>query len=494
MTAPRLFCGAVLASFAPLVAQVYDYVPPPGDIVLSTDDTLIQPVGGPPIRVTGGVFRFRHVYIGPGTKVRGVGSKPMLWLVDTMTIAGELSVSGSDGQSVDTLNSANFPAAGGQGGAAGGDGGVGSPSALARSLTGGRGNGVGNALGLGGAGGILAVGSLFTFPPQQHGSGGGGGAFATFGDPHYRSPALAGTAFPQRGGQGGFGGNAGPSGSAGRNVPGGVAGLRPFADTTDENDFLGYGYDVARSRFVPGELPFFVGGGGGGGGGDLAPNANPLDPNWINDARGAGGGGGGGCLIVAAGTGITVYAPGRITANGGHGGGGEQAGSCNAGGGGGGGAGGLIVLGTAGSIMLQVQGETYANRDYDFVVSADGGVCRTGAFGPVVVPGKYPGNGLNTIAGGDYDRLGLGGFGGMGIVQFVVPPGDNSDGTNTYLDDRIVLMRGAFPLFGAEKRRYLAWRGYENANGVRVDDFGNPTNIGSNEGDIRPAPVLVPLF
>ena len=57
-----------------------------------------------------------------------------------------------------------------------------------------------------------------------------------------------------------------------------------------------------------------------------------------------------------------------------------------------------------------------------------------------------------------------------------------------------LLVRGSSILRGAEKRRYLAWRGYENAAGVRVDDFGAPTAIGSNEGDIRPAPVLIPLF
>ena len=45
----------------------------------------------------------------------------------------------------------------------------------------------------------------------------------------------------------------------------------------------------------------------------------------------------------------------------------------------------------------------------------------------------------------------------------------------------------------APKRAYLAWRGYANAQGVLVDDFGAPTNIQGNEGDIRPAPVLLRL-
>jgi hypothetical protein len=492
MPVRRLGRACLLALPLPLCAQTLDYAPPPGDVVLSTDSTLVQPTSGPPILVTGGVFRFRHVFIGPGTRVRGVGSRPMVWLVESMTIAGELSVSGEDGSPVETLQSANVPAPGGLGGAGGGHGGAGSPSAIQRDLLGQPGNGVGNVPDLGGGGGQLAVG-IYTYLPDDHGSGGGGGTFATLGDPHYPSPALAGTSFAQRRGQGGFGGR-GTSGSPSRNVAGGVAGASPFADATSENDFFGAAFDVARLRVVRGELTQLVGGGGGGGGGDLAPNNNPNDPNFALDGKGGGGGGGGGCLVVAASSGITVFNPGRITADGGFGGGGEQAASCNAGGGGGAGAGGLVVLASLGQIVLQVRGETYANRDYDFVMSADGSVCRTGFFDSPVVRSKYPANGQATIAGAVYDSKPLGGFGGMGIVQILARPGDNSDGTNTHLDDNIVLLRNGGILRGGEKQRFLAWRGFDDANGVRVDDFGNPTNVGSNEGDIRPSPVLMPIF
>ena len=41
-------------------------------------------------------------------------------------------------------------------------------------------------------------------------------------------------------------------------------------------------------------------------------------------------------------------------------------------------------------------------------------------------------------------------------------------------------------------QRFLAWRGFPNASGVWVDDFGNPTAIGDNEGDMRPSPILLP--
>jgi hypothetical protein len=61
------------------------------------------------------------------------------------------------------------------------------------------------------------------------------------------------------------------------------------------------------------------------------------------------------------------------------------------------------------------------------------------------------------------------------------------------LADNVVLRQNGVVLQGAQKRTHLAWRGYRNAQGVLVDDFGTPTNIGGNEGDLRPAPVLLRL-
>jgi hypothetical protein len=49
-------------------------------------------------------------------------------------------------------------------------------------------------------------------------------------------------------------------------------------------------------------------------------------------------------------------------------------------------------------------------------------------------------------------------------------------------------------MIGAAKRQFLGWRGFRNAQGVLVGDAGVPTNIGANEGDIRPSPVLLPAF
>jgi len=111
-----------------------------------------------------------------------------------------------------------------------------------------------------------------------------------------------------------------------------------------------------------------------------------------------------------------VLPTGHVSANGGHGGGGEQVGSSNQGGGGGVGSGGLLILASPGVITLHVHGETYANLDYDFVLSADGGVCTTGTFSAPVVLSKYAVNGTPVSAtfGRAYDAVGLRGFGGMG--------------------------------------------------------------------------------
>ena len=87
-----------------------------------------------------------------------------------------------------------------------------------------------------------------------------------------------------------------------------------------------------------------------------------------------------------------------------------------------------------------------------------------------------------------------GGLGGMGIVQLMTPIGTNRDRTNTVLDDRIDIILNNQVLTGAQKQRYIAWRGYLDRTGQRVDDRGLPTNIGANEGDIRPAPVLLPIL
>lgn len=446
-----------------------------GDFIPTLPETVINTALG------NGVLVYRDIIVNPGITVRGIGPRPLVLIATrNVVVRGTITVSGADGADVMTLNSANFPAPGGQGGAGGGRGGSGSPNSLGPSLAGESGYDAAGAP-VGGLGG-----SYWAATANGRGSGGGGGAFGSVGDPHLYP---TGVTIPQIFGIGGLGGP-GPSAAPTRTLSGGGAGSGPFVDQVADNNFFGYAIDVARNRIVQGELAVPMGGQGGGGGGDLAG----FTSNWVDDSSGGGGGGGGGCLVLFAGGYLAVLGGGSIHADGGAGGGGEQAGSSNEGGGGGGGSGGMVILASQTAIALEVIGETYGNDDYRFVVSADGGGCRSSVFGNHP-PTKYPANGVPVTASQAtlYDAEPRGGYGGLGVVQLVAPAGGNADGTNTVLDDGILLVRNGSLLFGTEKRRFLAWRGFQNQLGVFVDDYGAPTLIGPNEGDIRPSPVLMPM-
>lgn len=463
----------------PAIAQGFhcDFQPSVRELILNTDITQV-PTSCGPITVSGGLFVFRNVRIPAGVRVRGEGTRPMILVVaGECVIDGELRLDGRDGANVDTLNSANFPKPGGIGVCGGGRGGAGTPSTTGTDPTGESGFGPGGTPGFGGAGGLLACISA----GFHRGSGGGGGSFATEGDPYYKLK-NAGASMVQQTGRGGLGGLQ-------RTLAGGVAGPRILGDRNFDNDFFGLGFDLARRRLVPGEVPGLGGGAGGGGGGDET-SICPNNPAWIQDRSGAGGGGGGGALLILAGGRIVVGATGRISCNGGNGGGGEEVGTNGAGGGGGGGSGGMVALYSYTHIELHAHGETYANNDYDFAISADGGIGLQGAFAGQPIAGKYP---PPPVA--NFDARSAGGFGGMGVIQLAVPvDGTNLDGTNTIFDDHVHVVRNGVRLTGATKQRYIAWRGYQDRFGVGVDDSGTPTNIGDNEGDLRPSPSLLPLF
>jgi hypothetical protein len=480
------------------------FEPSAPETVLNTNFTNVTPKNGAPYSVSGGVFNFASVNIPAGKKVQGTGTNPMVWLVGgTFEVAGTLSVRGGDGTRIETSGNANVPKDGGAGSCGGGDGGDGSPSTIARDLAGGTGNGPMQASGLGGAGGILSCQA-----GCGRAAGGGGGSLATQGDPSFKQKVIAagfqGNEFPIFQQQTGVGGN-GCSGLAGdltRSLDGAVPGPTVFVDARNDNNFWGTGirYDTAPDLRITGELAMPIGGGGGGGGGDLSYNATCAeeDPTFENDSSGGGGGGGGGVLIVKALGPIVIQETGRILADGGSGGGGEPSSSCQQGGGGGGGAGGMVILMSADSIEINVPGSTYANNDYDFSISADGGVTVTGAQQPIV-SAKYPSSGttISPAYSTNYDSAPLGGFGGMGIVQLMAPPGDaatSTDGTNTVLDDNIRVYATSALLVGALKEARLAWGGFPNSFGQGVDDNGNVINPGNldNEGDIRPAPILLP--
>ncbi len=531
--------GYVRAGFAfEGISSNLEYEPTAQEVVLNTSFTQVVPKIGLPFTVAGGVFNFKNVTIPQGVTVRGTGPNPMVWLCSgTFTVSGTLTVSGGVGARVDTLNSANFAKAGGVGVCGGGNGGDGTPSAALRDLRGGTGRGPLQAAGRGGRGGYLACTSgCYTgssYNGSGGGSGGGGGTMATQGDLNWRgavpsgiNPNVAGaTSFQQVLGYGGSG-CSGTSASRTQFLNGGEPGAALFTDNRQDNNFWGSGIDVNRNLRISGELNTPVGGGGGGGGGDTSPSqtCSLTGNNPANDFSGGGGGGGAGVLIVKALQEITITQTGKIEADGGNGGGGEQVGACGEAGGGGGGAGGMVILMSAKGINIEAHGNPnigtegrfvygspsttstpthpYTGNDYDFAVSADGGVCTTGAFGSVNMQDKYKPNGQGMLAGSSYDGEPLGGLGGMGIVQLMVPPGENlNDGTNTRLDDNIrMLVPGTYStpgtgidLLGARKRQLLGWRGFPNALGTFVDDDGNPTNIGSNEGDFRPAPTLLPV-
>ncbi|MFT4513179.1 MAG: hypothetical protein ACI89X_002613 [Planctomycetota bacterium] len=505
-----------------------DYRPLANEVVLNTSFTQVVPENGLPFTVNGGVFRFDDVTIPQGVTVRGQGPNPMIWQCSgKFTVHGTLTVSGGDGARVDTLRAANVAKAGGIGACGGGNGGEGTPSGSGRDQAGGTGRGPGQVPGTGGRGGVLACDTVCynnTSPTFYNGSGGGsgggGGGMATQGDLNWTGlPAgflqtitpnqtaiptvTIGTSFQQLYGFGG----AGCSGSTTARsafLVGGVPGDVVFSDSRRDNNFWGSAIDLNRRLRITGELQAPVGGGGGGGGGDTCgPDGQP----WFMDFSGGGGGGGGGVIIVQALEEITVTSTGTISADGGNGGGGEQAGNCGNAGGGGGGAGGMIVLMSAKSINIEAHGSPALNRylygtppnaefagqDYSFAVSADGGICKVGDFGTGTdVDRKYQASGQPMWDAVRYDSNPVGGVGGMGVVQLMAPPGDNDDNTNTVLDDNIhfIMPNTGEVVQGLRKQQLLGWRGFADETGAYYDDFGVLTS--NAEGDIRPAPVLLP--
>lgn len=524
--------GQIASSFAfDGEDTTFDYAPTAVETVLNTNEATLAPVSGASRTVTGGVFRVRDLTIAAGTTVLGQGSNPMVFVcTGKVTIAGTLSVRGGNGDRGPGFGSTspNGPG-GGVGCCGGGNGGQGSPGLGLRDLRGGAGRGPGQAPAGGGNGGYLAcLTGCYTgsgYNGSGGGSGGGGGSMATQGDPSYRgiTPALiqpniaptANTTFQQVRGYGG----SGCSGGAGTRTAfliGGEPGPRTFADTRTDNDFWGSAYDARRQLRITGELTVPVGGGGGGGGGDTSPafDCSLTGGNPNLDHKGGGGGAGGGVIVIKALDEIWIPSTGRIVADGGHGGGGAQVGSCGEAGGGGGGAGGMVVLMSAKAIRIEAHGTPSQNRyvygagtngpfqgnEYSFAISADGGICTTGGFGSINLSAKYPAAGNSPVTGTTYDQDPLGGFGGMGVVQLMTPAGNNSDGTNTVLDDNIhFYLPGqlaasslASPIVGAGKRQLLAWRGFPDGTGASFDDFGQVVDLGKDEGDIRPAPILLP--
>jgi hypothetical protein len=479
-------------SETPLIYQ------PETDVVLSTDSTVVTPVGAPPRTVNGGVFRFAEVIIPAGIDVQGVGPNPMVWIVrDQIRIEGTITVDGRDGATAVGSGVADIPLAGGVGGAGGGRGGNGSPSTTTRSLSGQPGFGPDGEPNVGGDGGNLSF-----FASCRRGSGGGGGSFSTEGDPYY--PPGTAEQIPIVFG----GGDVGCLNTATLLI-GGSAGDRPFVDSRGDNDFWGAGVNIASRVRIQGELTGPRGGSGGGAGGDEDPSGDGTvdSPAFTADRRGGAGGGGGGVLIIQCLGRILITESGRVSANGGNGNAGDVGpagigGFPTGGGGGGGGSGGMVVLMSAQGIDIVAHGGTYTNGDFNFAVSADGGVSLQGPVTNSPVTSKYFST-PNPLATAQWtQRSSPGGFGGLGLVQLMAPPGNNADGTNTVLDDNINFYANntdadarvnAFT--GAQKQSLIGWRGWRTglgSNAAGVDDSGTVFNLNRAAGDIRPNPILLP--
>lgn len=204
---------------------------------------------------------------------------------------------------------------------------------------------------------------------------GGGGAAATAGDPWFPSVGGTGSFFAQRAGRGGSG-CAGNAGASTRTLAGGVAGASIFRDPTTTNDFWGEAVRTAPRHPAPRRATkpsrrFRRGRRW------QSPHRRQLQHGtaWFAED----GGGGGGVLVLQVRGTLTVGTTGRIEANGGSGWGRTSA-FVDWVGGGGGGAGGTVVLMAGQAIVLHAHGETFTNRDYDFVLSADGGICRRTSF------------------------------------------------------------------------------------------------------------------
>ncbi len=520
--------GSVRASLAfEGEASTVDFEPAQQETILNTDFTRITLRSGRSINVSGGVFQFQNVRIPRDFRVIGQGSKPMVWLVTgEMIVEGELRCDGGEGEAVFST-SAELPSNGGVGQCGGGRGGRGSVVTTARTLRAENGFGSDNVTGGGGEGGQHSCEGS-TRNNCRIGSGGGGGAFATKGDPDFYTlfARFRGTGtgeFDMRGGDGRVGcQNKNPQNNPG--VGSGVSGPLGFIDADENNNFFG-----SALRFTPlgipslrlaGELGTYRGGAGGGGGGDGATECN-NPTNWRTDAKGGGGGGGAGALIIKCLGRVRIASTGRITANGGDGGGGFPNGTSAAsttgpaGAGGGGASGGMVVV-MASRLEIVRHGATYGDATtttrgaggYDFAITADGGVGRRNPqIGLMAIRGKYPTAFISNEAPetaaswhGDIGDRPVGGFGGNGVVQLMTPSLGDVDGTGSFFDDNIyfyatdtdVETTAALP--GPTKKLLLGWRGYRQ--GVRnVDDRDNDITLPANGfgiGDIKPPPILLP--
>lgn len=366
---------------------VFDYVVN-GTTVLDTDFSVITSSDSQLQQaVVNGRIDVRNLTINPGARLLLQGQSPCRILASgSITINGEIQISGANRFAVATLNTTNQPEIGASGNSGGGRGGAGSFLTTQSTPQGEPGYGAFQFAGGGGGGGESSFNPNGNDELRRPGGGGGGrlGKDAlrpsgTTGTPNngftVANPVFAGGPLcPDQSligldAEDGFKGwplvtinptatpSVTPSGNNGASHPGqqplgGVRGPRPFVDTNENNDFWGTMVTVGGA-LIQGELAEPWAGAGGGGGGDAVNSISfPLNPfSPAGDEKGCGGGGGGGSLTILALGPITLGQAGRIVANGGAGGGGENSftggGVTHIGGGSGGGSGGHLIVQSA---------------------------------------------------------------------------------------------------------------------------------------------------
>jgi hypothetical protein len=438
-----LSCLGILLSASSLAAQQscfddsggpggdFDWVVESGQIFFF--DTTLTPVTGGPNGVpttvqnaVDGVVSVRNLIIEPGGEIRALGPNRMLIQASgDVIIRGKLDVSGFNAKDVATLNTGNQFELGGAGGPGAGSGGLGNPVITGSSPGGTRGKGPGNAPDVGGGGGESGFAPAGLGKNARRPGGGGGGRFAR--DQGTGLEASAGN----DGSPMGTGAVSGLSPAAG-----GMAGVGPFVDAREDNDFYGVRPVLAPGGSVigllRGELRDLHAGYGGGGGGNAIPASSFPNPNWTfsTDEKGGGGGGGGGALHIQALGRIVFGLNGQILANGGFGALGENTNFLDhVGGTGGAGSGGHVVL------------ESLTEIDF-----TDGGLNQNAAPRDwIAALGKPKKTGPLQFVDPCCREFSNGGAGGPGVVQLHVPraaqqPNTNGAVTNIVVPDSVAML------------------------------------------------------
>lgn len=337
---------------------------------------------------------------------------PVGTALSSVLIQGTVKCNGSNNRGVVSFNTATIPEQGAAGQCGGGDGGTGNFLTTQSTPQGQAGFGAFDVAGLGGQGGESGFTSLSNDEARRPGGGGGG----VFGPTQFEltRPTCADQRIVGMDAENGFNGAPTANGAlrgVGFTPPlGGAKGTSPFVDTSANNDFWGT-MITSGGQIIQGELTAPWAGAGGGGGGSCTRTATfPSNPfTNLTDQKGAGGGGGAGSLTILAlgdiriGAGVGGFR-GRIEVDGGTGGGGENTNNLNRiGGGSGGGSGGHLILQSASQIDMTTVTSTSTTQAAGLPPINWGGLFAKGGQGGAGEnnTGGAMQNGAETLSGQD---------------------------------------------------------------------------------------------